>query len=967
MQEDIPNSIEPVFNCFKKSVQDPNQSGNPQNHLNIENEGKRQWVILEGVLKDKQGRTILKYFNRVSPSTRKNQETEKGTPLIEGEPVLYYYGPEKNYGLIIYPRVSVLGHACFYEGYIQYGKPSNQGVFVGANCRYLIHSLDEMGNGVIKCLNYCNMFPFTKCKVFRAGKVEKCTSLLANGFIFYGLDEYGTGFFKLFGLDKLIRGNLNGENFKLEIKGDILYDSDSEDGKSATIEDLLSQLRQEQITKKLVKAKQESENSGSRAKSNKELDTISEHTKSRQTFDSVSKKQSNSLFKIFSSKQKSQKGTNSCSNFEDKEKGINELLREPKFLDSGSAVKTSRSNGVLGQNVSPNQRVQSKSIFFQNQTENKEKEAGANKPFDPNKPKVAKGNHSRRMSKDSDFYLISDSSEQNRSKVNWYSIMNSDKSLATDGECSQQVNKSTRSELNSNTRSKNNSYRGSLKLVPSPIPPSPVLVKDNDLFGEMSRKISRISGSEKSIAKFRNLAEFEGLVTESQKSLAFEKKLETEMDIIGKESNKKDEEEGDNLINQFNSILEQLNTMESKQHLHADRNKEDRRNSLACRKELDAEYNRKKREDEFMWSMRDNRMDQDSSKRKSAKLKSKNNAKKTRKTKVKKSKIKSYKVALEENRSSRNMRATLTRDELQEIRANQNKGQKYIQDLILGRGGRKKPKQGTGSVKSMSQKQPRSTISSKKLSVQSAKDNRGSQPGNAKDFTQKEKRAGQTPSRRHNFLKKKNVSYVGNKSESGKQKSQSRESRRRENKSQRSKKTKKSSAKWVGGELVHEVDSIVGETLAQMDFDWLKKPKQSKKKKNQLRVVKTVAQNTISSIGTIESNLVFGKGQANFEDLYTMNREIAKSKRKQKVQQSLNETELDRFIQNRIVDEGANSKGKKGSFTSEQTSNRRIQVQHDPEHEERHEKEAQTGKQGKVDHPRKMGGAVGNGQIGRES
>lgn len=921
LQEDIPNSIEPVFNCFKKSIQDRHQSksGNLNNHLNMEKEGKRHWVVLEGVLQDKQGRTILKYINRASTSARKKLTQEGSVPLIEGEPVLYYYGPEKNYGLIIYPRVSVLGHACFYEGYIQYGKPSNQGVFVGANCRYLIHSLDEMGNGVIKCLNYCNMFPFTKCKVFRGGKVEKCTSLLANGFIFYGLDEYGTGFFKLFGLDKLIRGNLNGENFKLEIKGDILYDSDSEDGKKATVEDLLNQLRQEKITERLVRAKQESENSASRGKSQKELDTISEHTKSRQTFDSVSKKQSNSLFKIFSSKQKSKKGTNSCSNFEDKEKGIHELLREPKFLDTASAVKTSRSNGVLEQNESLKKKMKNKSIFSQNQLGDKEQQPDSGRQFDLMKPKMVKGNHSRRMSKDSDFYLISDSSEQNRSKVNWYSIMNSDKSLATDGECSQQVSqaKSTLSELNSNARSKKNSYQGSLKLVPSPLQPSPVPVRDNDIFGEISRKISRISGSEKSIAKIRNLSEMEGFITESQKSMAFEKKLETEMDFIGKECNRKeDTDQEDNLIQQFNSILEQLNTMESRPHLHAERDKADRRNSLACRKELEAEYNRKKRDEELMWSMRDNVIVDNSVKRpKSGKSKGKGTGKKPKKAKTKKSKIKGFKAAQEESKASKKMRATLSRNELQEIRANRNKGQKYIQDLILGRNNRKKPKQAPGSVKSMGQKQPRSTISSKKLAFQSIKDERVGQTGSSRDIKGGDRRAGQTPSRKHNFLKKKNVSYIGNKSESVKHKSQSREQKKRENRSQKSKKNRKSSAKWVKGELIHEVDSIVGETLAQMDFDWINKPRSKKGKKAQLRGVKTVAQNTISSIGTIESNLVFGKGQANFEDLYTMNREIAKSKRKHKEQQSLNETELNRFIRNRMVEDDA-PKGKRGSFTS---------------------------------------------------
>ena len=483
LQEDIPNSIEPVFNCFKRDLAKKNDTQNREVENPEEHEEKRQWVILEGELKDKEGRVIMKYYNK-TPSNKKSKRENKLIPIIEGEPVVFYYGPEKNYGLIIYPRVSVLGHACFYEGYIQYGKPSDQGVFIGANCRYLIHSLDQMGSGVIKCLNYCNMFPFTKCKVFNGGKVEKCTSLLANGFIFYGLDEYGTGFFKLYGLDKLIRGDLNGENFKLEIKGDILYDSDSEDGKSTTVEDLLNQLRQEQITVRLTKAKQESENSGSKGKSRKELETISEQTKSRHTFDSTSKKQSNSMFKIFPNK--SRNGTNSCSNFEDKSKGIDELLKEPKFLDTKSAVKTSRSNGTLNddKNKQKNKNSIAKSIFSQNRDQPKKK---SHPEFEAIQGKSAQGNHHRRVSKDSDFYMISDSSEQNRSKVNWYSMMNSEKSLITDGEKSQsrKASKSVKSEFTIEEVPKKNEYRGSLRLVQSPI-----AFEEDEIFGEISRRIS---------------------------------------------------------------------------------------------------------------------------------------------------------------------------------------------------------------------------------------------------------------------------------------------------------------------------------------------------------------------------------------------------------------------------------------------------------------------------------------------
>jgi hypothetical protein len=560
-----------------------------------------------------------------------------------------------------------------------------------------------------------------------------------------------------------------------------------------------------------------------------------------------------------------------------------------------------------------------KSIFSQNKDQAKEK---SNAEFESIKGKVIQGNHKRRVSKDSDFYMISDSSEQNRSKVNWYSIMNSEKSLITDGEKSQRqkASKSVKSGFTAEELPQKNEYRGSLRLVQSPI-----AFEEDEIFGEISRKISKITGSEKSISRIRNLSDVGELITESQKSMAFEKKLETEMDFIGKESNRKDSEETEqvNLVTEFNSIFNQLETMESKHDLHKEEKMKeiDRRNSLACRKELEMDYKMKKKEEEFMWSMRDNIiMEVQRKKSKTNKFKTKGGGKKTRKTKTKKSKVKQLKNALVESKVQGNFRATLSRNELKEIRANQNKGQKYIQDLILGKGNKKKKKSVTGSVKSMGMKIPKSSISSKKMSIQTCKDNKSERIISSKELD--DYKSSQTPSRKMNFLKKKNVSYVGNKTESAKRKSKSKDKKKRENKSQKSKKSKKSSAKWVNGELIHNVDSIIGDTLNAMDFNWINKPKAQskvkKRKKSTSRGIKTVAQNTISSIGTIESNLVFGKGQANFEDLYTLNQNIVKSKRKNKTQQSLNENELDQFIQNRIVEDINinNPKSKRTSFTS---------------------------------------------------
>ena len=103
LQEDIPNSIEPVFNCFKKSLkqkENPDSENAPVRQTD-EIEEKRQWVILEGQLQDKQGRVIMKYFNKIPSNSKKKFKENIHIPVIEGEPVVFYYGPEKNYGLII--------------------------------------------------------------------------------------------------------------------------------------------------------------------------------------------------------------------------------------------------------------------------------------------------------------------------------------------------------------------------------------------------------------------------------------------------------------------------------------------------------------------------------------------------------------------------------------------------------------------------------------------------------------------------------------------------------------------------------------------------------------------------------------------------------------------------------------------------------------------------------------------------
>lgn len=899
LQEDIPNSIEPVFNCFKPESKPSDEATGPEKSGKLkdwQSEMKKQWVILEGTLMDKRGYPIVKYSNKIS-----SKPDEDGLPLVQGEPILFYYGPEKNFGLIVYPRVSVLGHACFYEGFIQYGRPSDKGVFLGANCRYLIHSLDEKGSGVIKCLNYCNIFPFTKCKVFNTGKVIKCTSLLANGFIFYGLDEYGTGFFKLYGLDKLIRGNLNGENFKLEIKGDILSDSDSEDGKTRSIEDLLNQLRQEQIRKDLAKAKQESENSGSKGKSKKELDTISEQTKSRHTFDSTSKKQSSSLFKPL--QQNSQKGTNSCSNLEEKSQGLVDLLKEPKFLETDSVEQTSKSNGVLSQEM--NIKKKEKSLFFYNKNS-----ARKETPIKSESSQKGGTKHKRRVSKDSDFYMISDSSEQNRSKINWYSMMDSEKSLRTEGEKSgpRGVTRSVRSRITSEDTSKpqRKEDRTSLHMMPSPI-----VCDGDDIFGDVSRGISKIVGSEKCLIRGNNQPELSNLISESQKSLAFEKKLESEMDFIGKDG--KEKEGQVDVATDFDTIFDQLNTMESRAYSQsqAQLDKANRRNSLASKKELDSRFG-KKPHDQYMRSLHNNALPPTdflaAPKSKSGKPKTKGNFKKNKKTKSKKNKAKQLKMALVETKVQKNLRATLTRNELKEIRAIQNKGQKRIQDLILGRGGKKKTKNPSLSARTVTSRGTKSTISSKK--VQNFQSHRPEKTENilqVRDLEMKEYESIQTPSRRMNFLKKKNISYVDNKHESAKRKSQSKERRKSDKKSARSKKRRASKATWVNGELIHNVDSIIGDSLQAIDFAWIDKPRKKSrskdKRKSTSKTVKSMAQNTISSIGTVESNLAFNKGQTNFEDLYLMNREIIKSKRKNKAQISLNEHDLDQFIQNRMAEE----------------------------------------------------------------
>jgi hypothetical protein len=915
MQEDIPNSIEPVFNCFKKSLIQKEQ---PEDHNNqeINHDAKKQWVVLEGTLMDKRGYPIVKYVNQFKEP---REDAEDYLPEIQGEPILFYYGPEKNYGLIIYPRVSVLGHACFYEGFIQYGKPSDKGVFIGANCRYLIHSLDEKGSGVIKCLNYCNIFPFTKCKVFTSGKVVKCTSLLANGFIFYGLDEYGTGFFKLYGLDKLIRGNLNGENFKLEIKGDILSDTDSEDGKSRSVEELLNQLRQEKIRKELNRAKQESENSGSRGKSKKELDTISEQTKSRQTFDSTSKKQSNSLFKIFP--KTSQKGSNSCSNLEEKSEGIAELLKEPKFLEINSAVKTSKSGGMLSQEMDP--KPKQKSLFFQNQNsenQGKKRELTKNKSEVVKKSQPSDIRHKRRVSRDSDFYIISDSSEQNRSKINWYSMMDSEKSLQTEGQRSSRkvVAKSTKSELPPEKSNSTKENRTSLNMMPSPI-----VCDGDEIFGELSRKISKIVGSEKHLMRVSNPMEASNLISESQKSLAFEKKLESEMDFVGKEGSQTQNNMKEDVVTDFNSIFDQLNTIESRGYFNTQARDDNvnRRNSLACKKELDIRFGMGHQEDNYMRSLHNNAFPLTDripkTKVKPAKSKSKGKLKKSKKTKKTKNKNKQLKMALAESKERKNYRATLTRNELNEIRKNQNKNQQYIQNLILGRGNKKKSKVSISSTRSVQNRGSKSTISSKKINnYQSTRLDKSEQVMDVKDLQVKEYKSRQTPSRKMNFLKKKTISYVDNKVDSIKRKSKSKEQAKSKTRLNKSKRKKKSKASWVNGELIHNVDSIVGETLQAMDFEWINKQKQRSRskgkarRKSATRAVKSLAQNTISSIGTVESNLVFGKGQTNFEDLYLMNRDIIKSKRKNKQQISLNEHDLDQFIQNRIVEDSTCGKSK---------------------------------------------------------
>ena len=299
LKEDIPNTIEPILDEDFHKYLDPESPNNETPVSNRENpntnqeslknkqaeaKGERLWVVLKGELKDKRGNLIFEYFDpQAYPESNKFKHA-KGALEVRGENVVYYYGKEKHYGLILYPRTSVLGHACFYEGYIEYGKPSDKGVFIGANCRYLVHSLNKKGGGVIRCLNYCNMFPYTKTKVFEQGSVLKCTSLLANGFIFYGLDEYGKGFFKLYGLDRLIRGALNGADFKLEIAGDVVY-QDENGGKD--IDDLLEDLRAESISDEMLQIKK-----------SQELATISERTKSRHTFDSGSRKLAAELFSV---------------------------------------------------------------------------------------------------------------------------------------------------------------------------------------------------------------------------------------------------------------------------------------------------------------------------------------------------------------------------------------------------------------------------------------------------------------------------------------------------------------------------------------------------------------------------------------------------------------------------------------------------------------------------------------------